>query len=77
MYFSYETSNGITRSESGRLVNVGQEDEHIEVSGSYSYTDTDGKPVSVFYTADENGFQIQGPVPVVSLTKTFISLTFL
>ncbi|CAH0627172.1 unnamed protein product [Chrysodeixis includens] len=60
--FSYETSNGITRTETGNLVNAGQENEHIAVSGSYTYTDTDGEQVAVFYSADENGYKIDTPL---------------
>ncbi|XP_075970544.1 endocuticle structural glycoprotein SgAbd-5-like [Anticarsia gemmatalis] len=56
--FSFVTSNGITREETGRLVNIGLDDEHIEVEGSYTYTDTEGKQVVVRYTADENGYQV-------------------
>ncbi|XP_021201021.3 endocuticle structural glycoprotein SgAbd-5 isoform X3 [Helicoverpa armigera] len=61
--FSFETSNGIKREERGRLVNVGQEDEHIVVEGSYSFLDDTGKLVFIRYTADENGYKI-GPAPV-------------
>lgn len=66
LYFiSFETSNGIKRLESGRLVNVGQTDEHLEVNGVFSYTDPDGNLVIVNYQADENGYHIGNPVPPV------------
>ncbi|XP_026328984.1 endocuticle structural protein SgAbd-6-like [Hyposmocoma kahamanoa] len=55
--FSYETSNGLTREETGEVVNVGTDDEHIVVRGVYSYVDADGNVQNVSYTADENGYQ--------------------
>lgn len=63
--FSFETSNGITRKESGYLVNVGQKDEHVVVEGSYSYTDVDGNVRTVKYTADENGYHIISDQPAL------------
>lgn len=66
-FSSFNTSNGIQRSESGTLVNEGQPDEHVEVFGFYSYTDPDGKLVEIRYTADENGYHIlMFPRPMVS-----------
>ncbi|CAB3243637.1 unnamed protein product [Arctia plantaginis] len=59
--FNYETSNGIFRDEIGYLVNVGKEDQHMVVKGSYSYTDVNGQRVYVKYTGDENGFQVNPP----------------
>ncbi|CAG5040095.1 unnamed protein product [Parnassius apollo] len=58
-FFSYVTSNGITRQESGHLVNAGQPDEHVDVEGFYSYTDSDGVLQSIYYTADTNGYSIR------------------
>ncbi|XP_075971124.1 endocuticle structural glycoprotein ABD-5-like [Anticarsia gemmatalis] len=59
--FSFETSNGISREEIGHLENVGQEDEHLVVEGSYTYTDVEGKLVVVRYTADKNGYRVEPP----------------
>ncbi|CAK1604172.1 unnamed protein product [Parnassius mnemosyne] len=58
-FFSYLTSNGITRQESGHLVNAGQPDEHVDVEGFYSYTDSDGVLQNIYYTADANGYAIR------------------
>lgn len=60
-YYSYKTSNGLTREETGEVVNLGKDDEHIVVRGVYSYIDTDGVIQSVSYTADENGYHINTP----------------
>ncbi|CAG5040093.1 unnamed protein product [Parnassius apollo] len=57
--FRYVTSNGITREESGHLVNAGQPDEHVDVEGFYSYMDSDGVLQKIFYTADTNGYSIR------------------
>ncbi|KAL6428938.1 hypothetical protein ACFW04_008036 [Cataglyphis niger] len=53
--FSYETGNGITVQETGH-----QQGESESVSGSFSYTGSDGVQYSITYTADENGFHPQG-----------------
>ncbi|KAI5631981.1 insect cuticle protein domain-containing protein [Phthorimaea operculella] len=72
--FSFELSNGLARVETGRVVNRGEEDEHIQVQGHYKYTDENGEHI-IYYTAGKDGFQIvpQGgddeelpPVTVVS-----------
>ncbi|XP_026328703.1 endocuticle structural glycoprotein SgAbd-5-like [Hyposmocoma kahamanoa] len=55
--FSYETSNGLRREETGEVVYVGREDEHIVVRGIYSYIDADGKPQIVQYSADKKGYE--------------------
>ncbi|CAH0699914.1 unnamed protein product [Spodoptera exigua] len=57
--FRFETSNGLKREETGFLINQGQEDEFIRVQGSYSYIDTEGKVVTVIYSADQDGYHIQ------------------
>nr|CAD7423102.1 unnamed protein product [Timema monikensis] len=69
---SYQTGNGISAQEQGYLKNSGIKDQEAEtVQGSYSYTAPDGTPITVTYTADENGYQAQGahlpvapPIPV-------------
>lgn len=50
-YFSFETDNGISRSESGEI-----NEEVLSVSGSYRYSE-DGKTYIVTYTADKNGYR--------------------
>ena len=50
--------------EFGRMV---QSDSSLVKTGSYSYTSPEGIPISVSYTADENGFRAEGdhlPKPV-------------
>ncbi|XP_065171660.1 flexible cuticle protein 12-like [Atheta coriaria] len=58
--YAYETSNGISQSEQGQLINAGTENEAIAVRGQYSYVGPDGVTYTVTYIADENGFQPQG-----------------
>jgi hypothetical protein len=58
--YGFETSGGISATETGKLLNVGREDEHIAVRGSFSYQGDDGQTYTVNYVADENGFQPQG-----------------
>ncbi|KAJ2946972.1 hypothetical protein O0L34_g16318 [Tuta absoluta] len=57
-HFSFKTSNGLTREETGRVVNPGLEDEHIQVQGHYRYFDEDGAAHSVYYIADKDGYRI-------------------
>ncbi|CAH1640092.1 unnamed protein product [Spodoptera littoralis] len=53
-FYSFDTSNGIHADESGIV------DNGTKAQGSYSYIGDDGKLYSVYYTADENGFQPRG-----------------
>ncbi|XP_038210661.1 endocuticle structural glycoprotein SgAbd-5-like [Zerene cesonia] len=59
--FSFETSDGTKREETGTVVNPGQPDEHIAVVGSYSFIRSDGFYETVEYKADENGYNILTP----------------
>ncbi|CAG9560424.1 unnamed protein product [Danaus chrysippus] len=74
--FRYSTSNGISRQETGTLVNEGLTNEHIEVRGSYSYIQPDGRLETVEYTADENGFKYSKELPFPINVKC-VSLCFL
>ncbi|XP_065087153.1 cuticle protein CP14.6-like [Ochlerotatus camptorhynchus] len=56
----YESANGISVQEQGYVKNNGGKENANVVHGSYSYVDPHGVPVSVSYTADENGFQAKG-----------------
>ncbi|XP_017786813.1 PREDICTED: flexible cuticle protein 12-like [Nicrophorus vespilloides] len=57
---AYETSNGISASEEGHIINAGTDNEAIAVRGQFSYVGADGVTYTVTYVADENGFQPQG-----------------
>ncbi|KAJ2946974.1 hypothetical protein O0L34_g16320 [Tuta absoluta] len=57
---SYETGNHIQAEESGYLRNVGEDQNALVQSGSYSYTAPDGQVITVEYTADEFGFRVKG-----------------
>ncbi|XP_013187021.1 endocuticle structural glycoprotein SgAbd-2 [Amyelois transitella] len=59
--YSYETGNGIAAQERGYLKNAGIKDAEAQVAeGSFSYTSPEGVPISLRYTADENGFRPEG-----------------
>lgn len=54
--WSYRGEDGSFREETAVVVNPGSEDQYLEVSGSYSFFDSEGKEVVVHYKADKNGF---------------------
>lgn len=56
----YEAGNGIKHEETGSHRSLGPESGEQVVMGSYSYTDTDGKEITVNYKADSNGFVATG-----------------
>lgn len=58
--FRYETENGITGQEEGKLYNRGTDAEALRASGYYTYTGPDNVVYTVNYKADENGFQPEG-----------------
>lgn len=58
--FSYETSDGVSRSEQAQLKNVGTENEALSVRGTVSWVGADGQQYTLNYVADENGFQPEG-----------------
>lgn len=60
IYYSYETSDGVSRSESAVLKNQGTENEALSVRGTVSWTADDGQIYTLNYVADENGFQPSG-----------------
>jgi hypothetical protein len=58
---SYQTGDGTAAQESGYVKNPGSRDlEAQSVQGSYTYMSPEGTPITVAYTADENGFRAQG-----------------
>jgi hypothetical protein len=56
----YETSDGVSRTESAQLKEVGLENPALQVSGSYKFIAADGQEYTVNYIANENGFQPEG-----------------
>ncbi|KAL1516638.1 hypothetical protein ABEB36_000523 [Hypothenemus hampei] len=54
--FLYETGNGINAQEQGDARGDG-----TQAQGSFSYTSPDGQQIQIQYTADENGYNPQGP----------------
>lgn len=77
--FNYETENGIKAGEqaSATLYTNGQ--MVLNARGSYSYIAPDGRPISVEYVADENGFRAVGdhlPTPPPTPEAILKSLEF-
>ncbi|XP_043647766.1 endocuticle structural glycoprotein ABD-5 [Drosophila teissieri] len=55
--FAYETSNGISRTETGEVKpGAGEEDGSLSVQGSTSWSAPDGKKYEISFTADETGY---------------------
>ena len=60
---SFETSNGISREESGiSYPGPEQNTGSYTISGSYEFTHPDGTVDFVTYIADENGNRVEGDV---------------
>ncbi|KAJ8947814.1 hypothetical protein NQ314_008537 [Rhamnusium bicolor] len=59
--YAYDTENGISAQESGKLKAIGP-DVGTSAQGSYQYTSPEGILVQIQYIADENGFQPVGNV---------------
>ncbi|CAH0558128.1 unnamed protein product [Brassicogethes aeneus] len=55
--FGYETSDGQTREEYGKIVKKGNNEEVLQVEGSYSYKGVDGRIYRVIFTAGEEGYK--------------------
>nr|WMM66946.1 ABD-5 protein [Recilia dorsalis] len=55
--FRFQTSDGVARSETGVLNNVGTENEAMSVTGDISFTTDDGKKVTIKFVSDENGYR--------------------
>lgn len=54
---SFETKNGISRTDKGVIGIDNNGDQILRVSGSYSFITPDGQKITVVYKADENGYQ--------------------
>ncbi|CAH2107393.1 unnamed protein product [Euphydryas editha] len=55
--YVFEQTDGQRQEQQGELKNVGSENEHIAVTGSYSWVGPDGVSYRITYVADENGYQ--------------------
>ncbi|KAH8293843.1 hypothetical protein KR054_005228, partial [Drosophila jambulina] len=73
--FSYLGEDGTHRHEEAVVRNQGTENEYLEISGSYSYFDANGKEVVVNYKADDHGFVPEGGaiLPQISLAAKQVS----
>ena len=77
--YGYETSNGISLSESGAPRAAGPDGLAITSQGQYSFVGDDGRQYTVRYVADENGFRAEGdhlptPPPVPEAIQRSIEL---
>ncbi len=78
--FSFENDDGSKVSQEGQHTIVDDEHAIESIRGSYSYNDVNGTPISVSYTADENGFRPVGahlPTPPPVPLEILRSLRFL
>lgn len=64
-------SDGQYRQEEVRVVNQGTDDEHIVVTGRYSFIGTDGVRYEVNYVADKNGYRVAPPTPSIGAAGGF------
>ncbi|KAH8357553.1 hypothetical protein KR200_004494, partial [Drosophila serrata] len=73
--FSYLGEDGTHRHEEAVVRNQGTDNEYLEISGSYSYFDANGKEVVVNYKADDHGFVPEGGaiLPQISLAAKQVS----
>jgi hypothetical protein len=55
LFNSYETSDGITRSEEAEIKNPGTENEILVVRGTVSWVAPDGIRYTITFVSDENG----------------------
>lgn len=60
--FEYRTSDGVSRSESAILKNVGTDHEALSVRGTVTWTAADGQEYTWNYIADEKGYQPEGKI---------------
>ncbi|XP_018574122.1 endocuticle structural glycoprotein SgAbd-2-like [Anoplophora glabripennis] len=78
--YSYTTGDGQQAQAQGYLKNAGNKDTEAEViQGSYSYTASDGTPITVTYIADEFGFRAEGahlptPPPIPEAIQQSLAL---
>ncbi|GLG94012.1 Endocuticle structural protein SgAbd-6 [Gryllus bimaculatus] len=55
----FKTSNGIIRQENAILKNAGTDDEELEIRGTITWVDVDGKENSIVFVANKDGYQPQ------------------
>lgn len=74
-HFFYQGEDGTHREESAQVHNPGEKNEYLEINGSYSYFDADGKEIVVHYKADHRGFVPEGGniLPQISLAAKLAS----
>lgn len=80
MIFAYrsQTSNGISASEQGRLIQARSAEQSAAyvVQGQYSYIGADGQQYSVRYSADENGEYKMKSMNIFCMCNDLIFIVF-
>ncbi|XP_059218767.1 endocuticle structural glycoprotein SgAbd-9 [Stomoxys calcitrans] len=54
--FHFRGADGSFREETAVVKNAGTDDQYLEVTGAYSFFDSEGQEVVVHYKADNHGF---------------------
>ncbi|KXJ75273.1 hypothetical protein RP20_CCG012026 [Aedes albopictus] len=68
--FEYETSDGQTRQEEGKLVTDAEGKQYMKVHGSFSYIGPDGNTYYGSYEADKDGYQFTPTEPSVGIPNS-------
>lgn len=59
-FYSYETSDGVSRSEVAEIKNPGTDNEILVVRGTIAWIGADGQQYKIDFVADEEGFKPVG-----------------
>lgn len=73
----YESEDGTRRDEQGEIKNKGTDEEALEVHGSYTYIDDQGREVLVTYTAGVNGFVPESTIIDPKITEVAAAAQYL
>lgn len=69
-FWRYETSDGQTRQEEGKLVTDAEGKQYMKVHGSFSYIGPDGNTYYGSYEADKDGYQFTPTEPSVGIPNS-------
>ncbi|CAG9858880.1 unnamed protein product, partial [Phyllotreta striolata] len=74
--FEFQTSNDITRKETGKIKLLGRDQPVVNVEGEYSFNLPNGVPLFVSYVADENGYRPKVEFGAVKKSSVTIGTRF-